>query len=42
MSLPIRVTEMEIIKEFDAVDGFRPVLGLFEGVAPAQPTDTPE
>ena len=25
-------TEMEIIKEFDAVDGFRPVLGLFEGV----------
>jgi len=25
-------TEMEIIKEFDAVSGFHPVLGLFEGV----------
>lgn len=25
-------TEMEIIKEFDAVPGFKPVLGLFEGV----------
>ena len=25
-------TAMEIIKEFDAVPEFRPILGLFEGV----------